>query len=350
MKKKYFYFVTGFTAMLLLIAGYTAWNSLAPEYTCTKCHEIEPSHDTWLSSAHVAVKCIDCHGSALSNGFHSLKERTGMIAMHFTGKRYKDDIRLNEEQMLRVADRCIGCHQSEHAGWLVSGHAVNYREIFTNVEHNILEKPSWDCLRCHGMFYEGNINDLMNLDGEPSSWTIKDKKQELRPAIPCLACHQVHVENPVSERYVASIDTSAVPFRYPRTALYVRADRMYLRSDMLTPVVMKDSDRPVNRAIDSHTVLCQQCHAPDYMHRAGSQDDRTPVGVHEGISCTACHKVHSNDTRESCVQCHSEVSKNCRLDVRQMNTTYISKNSSNDIHRITCLSCHDAHTVIARFR
>ena len=264
-----------------------------------------------------------------------------MVTTHFTDGKSHEDIHLTEEQVLQLAERCAECHYSEHAGWLASGHAVNYREIFMDAEHNAMEKPYWDCLRCHGMFYDGNIYDLMYLDGEPSSWTIKDKKQESRPTIPCLACHQIHSENPVSERYVSTSDTATRTIRNPRTALYMRSDKMYLRSDKLTPVVMTDDNRQVNRAIDSHTLLCQQCHSPDYVHRTGSEDDRTPIGVHEGLSCTACHKVHAGDTHESCVQCHSEVSKNCKLDVRQMNTTYLSKNSSNDIHRITCTSCHE---------
>ena len=340
MKGKHLILAAGAMAMLSVIVSYTVWNRIDPSGTCAKCHEIAPSHVSWLSSAHAEVQCVDCHGTALSDGLHSLKEKTGMITAHFSVGKHHDDIRRTEEQALKLTERCIQCHQAEHAGWLASGHAVNYREIFMDTDHNAAEKPYWDCFRCHGMFYDGNINDLMNLDGEPSSWFIKNKEQETRSAIPCIACHQIHAENPVSVRYVSSRDTAKV-IRNPRTAFYVRADKIYLRSDMLTPVAMNDGHRQVNRAVDPNTVLCQQCHAPDYMHRAGSEDDRTPVGVHEGIGCTACHKVHSGNTRESCTLCHAEISKNCKLDVRQMNTTYLSKNSPYDIHRISCESCHE---------
>ena len=340
-RRTIFIIIAGIGAILLVIAGYTTWNTLDPVHTCAQCHEIASSHATWLTSAHADVRCFECHGTALSNGFHSLKEKAGMITNHFSGAKDRDDIRLTEEQILGLADRCIRCHQSEHAGWLASGHAINYREIFMDITHNTLEKPYWDCLRCHGMFYEGTINDLMCLKGEPSAWAIKNKKQAFKPVIPCLACHQIHAENPVSVRYVSSTDTTAKTPRHPCTALYKRADKLYLRSDRLTPVMMIDDGQPVNRAIDPNTLLCQQCHAPDYVHRAGSQDDRTPVGVHEGIGCTACHKVHSGDTRESCLLCHSEISKNCKLDVRKMNTTYLSKNSPHDVHRLTCINCHE---------
>jgi len=339
MKRKYGLLLAGTIIIICIVTGYRVWNTLDPDYTCARCHSIAPSHRSWVGSAHAGVHCTACHGTATSEGFRSLTEKSGMILTHFSGEKNPEDIRLNETQVLDVAARCVQCHQAEHAGWLASGHAVNYREIFMDAKHNAMEKPYSDCLRCHGMFYAGNISDLMSLEGEPSSWAIKHIKQEKRSAIPCLVCHQIHTENPVSMRYVSSMDSSKMA-RNPRTALYLRADKMHLRSDMLTPVWMKDNGLPVNRAIDHNTLLCQQCHAPDYVHTAGSQDDRTPVGVHEGISCTACHKVHSGDTRESCLQCHAEVSANCKLDVRKMNTTYLSNESPNDIHRINCTSCH----------
>ena len=347
MKGKYLILVSGCVLMILVIVSYTAMNRLDPVHTCAKCHEVAASHATWTSSAHAEVHCIQCHGTAMSNGLHSLKEKAGMITRHLSGGIHPEDVSLTEKQVLETAERCIVCHQSEHAGWLASGHAVNYREIFMDADHNAMEKPYWDCFRCHGMFFDGNINDLMHLDGKPSAWAFKDKKQELLPAIPCLACHQIHTENPVSKRYVSSTDSAAKnQARNPRTAFYVRSDKMHLRSDMLTPVAMKDGDRQVNRAIDPNTRLCQQCHAPDYIHRAGSQDDCTPTGIHEGVSCTACHKMHSGNTRESCACCHSEVSKNCKQDVRQMNTTYLSRNSPNDVHRLTCVSCHEEKNTV----
>jgi len=338
MKGKHLILIAGAFLTLLVIGSYSTWNRLDPVQTCAKCHEIAPSHESWMSSAHAEVRCTECHGTALSDGFSSLKEKTGMIAAHLSGRKKGEDIRLNEEQVLRISERCFQCHQSEYAGWLSGGHSINYREVFMNREHNAMEKPYWDCFRCHGMFYDGNIHDLMNLDGDHTSWFIRDKRQEARSAVPCLACHQIHTENPV----LSKSDSSGRSLqRNPRTSLFVRADKGYLRTDMLTPVVMKDGDRIVNRAIDHNTVLCQQCHAPDYTHRAGSQDDRTPVGVHEGISCTVCHKPHSNSARESCTLCHSEVSKNCGMDVRKTNTTFLSPKSGNDIHRLSCVSCHE---------
>ncbi|MGV8094936.1 MAG: hypothetical protein AB2L24_24040 [Mangrovibacterium sp.] len=303
-KRGYLILAAGALTLLVVIGAYSTWNSLDPENTCARCHEIAPSHTQWKNSAHAEVRCMECHGTALSNGIHSLKEKARMVYVHAFGDQYNDDIHLTEAQALELSERCIACHQAEHAGWLAGGHAVNYREIFMDSVHNAMEKPYWDCFRCHGMFYDGNIHSLMSLEGEAQEWTIRDEEQEMRPAVPCLACHQVHTENPVSKRYVSSMDTVKSSSHHPRTALYMRADKIYLRSDHLTQVTMTDGGRVVNSATDDNTLLCMQCHAPDYLRHAGSEDDRTPTGVHGGISCIACHKPHSNDTRESCVRCH----------------------------------------------
>ena len=309
-KGKHLTLITGGVLILIVLGSYTAWNRLDPQHTCAQCHEVSPSHATWLSSAHAGVRCIECHGTAVSNGFHSLKEKTGMIMSHFTGDVHNDDIRLTEKQVLEISDRCAECHQAEHAGWLASGHAVNYKEIFMDQTHNELEKPYWDCFRCHGMFYEGTIYDLMHLDGDAHEWHIKDKKQETRPTIPCLACHQIHSDNPVSERYVSSGNSSLEKEqRNPRTSFYVRTDKVHLRTDKLFKVTMTDGAHPVKNAGDPNTLLCQQCHSPNYQHHAGSEDDRTPTGVHEGISCIACHQPHSGHTRASCAQCHPSLTE-----------------------------------------
>lgn len=306
----------GLVMLILMGAAYGTWNSLDPEHTCAQCHEIAPSHIRWKNSAHAEVRCLECHGTALSNGIHSLQEKARMVYVHVFGDRYNDDIHLTEAQVLELSERCIACHQAEHAGWLAGGHAANYREIFMDSIHNAMEKPYWDCFRCHGMFYDGNIHSLMLLEGEPQEWAIRDEEQEMRPAVPCLACHQVHTENPVSERYVSSVDTLKNSYRHPPTALYMRADKIHLRSDRLIRVTMTDGDRVVNSAVDEHTLLCMQCHAPDYHRQVGSEDDRTPTGAHEGISCIACHKPHSNDTRESCIQCHPSLTND------QVNAVY----------------------------
>lgn len=316
-RKKILFMLLAVAFVLLICGSYMTWNRLDPQYTCAQCHEISPSHARWTTSAHAEVSCVECHGTAISNGFHSLSEKIGMVITHITGNKHNDDISLSEDQVLRISEQCARCHQSEYKGWLASGHAVNYNDIFMDSVHNAMEKPYWDCYRCHGMFYEGNIHDMMDLEGnDPSKWKMRDTKQGLRSTIPCLACHQIHTDNPVSIRYISMADsTRSTIERNPKTALYMRSEKMYMRSDKLIGVRMFDGDNEVKSASDPATLLCQQCHAPNYLHHVGSQDDRTVTGVHEGMSCIACHKPHSGETKESCNTCHPNLTDEQRVAV-----------------------------------
>jgi hypothetical protein len=89
----------------------------------------------FAQSSHRKLSCKECHGTALSNGFHSLKEKGMMVVNHIKNESV-EDIRINEEQMLRVMDNCIRCHNAEYAKWISGGHSVKYKDIFLNEKHN----------------------------------------------------------------------------------------------------------------------------------------------------------------------------------------------------------------------
>jgi hypothetical protein len=102
---------------------------------------------------------------------------------------------------------------------------------------------------------------------------------------------------------------------------------------------------------DPRQALCFQCHAPRepetgsvaaasaWGPQVGSGDDRTPMGVHEGISCISCHEGHNQNARASCKNCHPKMS-NCGLDVEKMDTTYAISASAHNIHWVKCADCH----------
>jgi hypothetical protein len=84
---------------------------------------------------------------------------------------------------------------------------------------------------------------------------------------------------------------------------------------------LREGTRKVKVSDDFRQRICVQYHAPNAFHKAGTSDDRTPWGVHEGLSCLSCHQNHSNEARQSCVYCHPAIS-NCGLDVTKMNTNF----------------------------
>lgn len=309
-----------------------------PEQTCVTCHEIREPYERWAQSTHREVNCKVCHGGTLG----ALRENFTRLVGHLRDK-YHDNMALNEDQVVAMNAVCQRCHAQEYAQWQASGHGVGYAAIFLDAKHNATEQVAGDCLRCHGMFFRGNVDDVVEPLDVKGPWQLKNAAMADRPVVPCLACHRVHVAGqPVG---MAAPGTEAETSKVgPATAtghgsLYCRHERKHIAATDLPVPKIQDHGRPVQVSSDPRQRVCVQCHAPNAFGQAGSGDDRTPRGVHEGISCAACHRGHSNDARGSCVQCHPRLS-HCGLDVETMDTTFHAPQSVHNIHSVRCADCH----------
>lgn len=321
---------------------YAYWSIARPEKTCASCHEISSSVKTMGISAHTRISCFECHGTAFSNGLHSLSEKSQMIFSHLGSKPESEDIRMSEAQYLETMERCVKCHETEYADWKSSGHSATYAAIFLDEKHNKTEQLNFDCLRCHGMFYEKTINELVGPISIDGPWHLKDTAKTHQPVIPCMACHHIHspgtpakapdYSKPDSIFYQRNLENNSVGF-------YSRHEKMHFPLTQLPVPIMFNGKDTVKASDDPVYRLCVQCHAPSVWHQAGQGDDRTLRGVHEGLSCTACHETHSNNQRNSCLKCHPAIS-NCKLDVLTMNTTYSNPASPHNIHSVSCKDCH----------
>ena len=219
---------------------------------------------------------------------------------------------------------------------------MNYSEVFLNTAHNKAEPIYEDCLRCHGMFFDkGTVHDIVEPLDTAGPWKLKNANLLARPAIPCFSCHQVHQSgNPgIRQNLETPSNLHYTRKKEIHTSFYYRRDSMYFPAVMLTLQGINFQSKPVKISTDPNQSLCMQCHSPNAFNMGGTGDDRTPRGVHEGISCLACHDSHSNSAIASCTTCHPAIS-NCKLDVKKMNTTYFDRSSKNNIHFVGCTDCH----------
>ena len=290
-------------------------------------------------SSHQEISCRECHQQTLIDKFQELQKELN-LELAPGHDRVREKIDLAESDVLRLHERCRDCHGDEYEQWQRSGHAVQYAEVFLDRRHNKLQQLNDDCLRCHGLFFDGTIEDLVTPVSTRGPWRLVNPQLINRPAIPCLSCHQIH-----SRQYSAVSPEKASPqlvTENPGTSpcgFYDRREKHYFTANELPVPRIWEGEREVQVASDERMRLCYQCHAPTVTHHAGSGDDRTLRGVHAELSCFDCHQDHSLNARASCAGCHPDDS-HCGLDVRRMDTTYNARASTNDIHNVRCQDCH----------
>ena len=330
----------GVLLALLILPGGSLYYEYSQGKACARCHEIWQPYTDWHTSAHRNVACSACHGDVftLETRFHLNNIRR--LVGHISGN-LPEHVRLSTRDALQVNDRCRNCHQQEYAAWASSLHSATYAEIFLDQKHNRQQILMDDCLRCHGMHFEGGIRDLVTPLNATGPWRLSKPELARRPAIPCLTCHQMHRQGPTLFRPAqkAANASSTEEINRPSLGLFDRRELEHVSVLSLSLPKMREGTRAVKISPDSRQALCYQCHAPLSTLEVGSGDDRTPVGVHEGLSCLACHEKHGQKTRASCSNCHPQLS-NCGLNVEIMDTTFRSTKSPHNIHFVKCADCH----------
>ncbi|HTS64370.1 MAG TPA: cytochrome c3 family protein [Candidatus Acidoferrales bacterium] len=297
---------------------------------CARCHQIRENLDSWRSAAHRGINCTACHESGV-------RDNLRRVATQWFGA-IPEQIHLRADAVDAMVGKCQSCHRQEFAQWRAGPHGSTYSRFLLDREHNRKRLLMDDCLRCHGMHFEGPIGQAVQPVDTKGPWHLTDAKLAGRPAIPCLACHAMHREGMPLAKPSERIGAKQEIVR-PSLALFDRRSREHVGVDALPLPVILEGGRQVRMSPDVRQSLCYQCHAPLSAAQIGSGDDRTPMGVHEGLSCLACHQKHGQATRQSCADCHPRLS-NCGLDVEKMDTTFLNPKSRHDVHRVKCADCH----------
>ena len=338
--------------MFLIIPAGSIYYAAAGGTACIKCHELRPAYGLWDHSTHRNIQCKECHGTIFSTDVSFHLNNALQVWKHMRGE-IPERLLVKQRDISRgLQERCAKCHAQEFAAWKAGPHATTYAAIFMKEAHNQKRQLNDQCLQCHGLYFEGSIRDLVAPLDSKGPWHWQAKPALLNePAIPCLACHTIHrAGQPLAARYptmapatpstpMASREAAPPEAHRPSLAFYDRREQMHFSVDSLPLPALRNGDRKVTVAPDPKQALCYQCHAPDHTMQAGSGDDRTCLGVHEGISCLACHQKHQQSTAGSCAACHPRLS-NCGLDVEKMDTTFKAKTSLHNIHFVKCLDCH----------
>lgn len=324
------------------IYGATAYYTSERGQGCASCHEmagyVSGAHD----SAHRELGCQECHEATVATKLRHIR-------VHLFGS-MPESIRLRDVDVLEMVPDCQRCHRHEYANWHAGPHSATYSQIFADPVHNAKRLLVDDCLRCHGMHFDGAVRDLVQPQNTRGPWRITRAGFADQSSMPCQTCHWVHREGAPESRPSTRISVAGSAV-HDSLALYDRRESMHVAATGLPIPAMHDGARAVTMSQDARQALCYQCHAPRQPEtgaeaaaqmwgpQIGSGDDRTPMGVHEGLSCISCHNGHNENARASCKTCHPQMS-DCGIDVEKMDTTYANASSPHNIHWVKCADCH----------
>jgi hypothetical protein len=340
--------VAAIAILSLTVLGFTATFGASRYYTsqagqgCASCHEMAAYVGAMHGSFHRNVGCMDCHNASLATKLRHIR-------VHLVGNR-PETIRLRDVDILEMTPNCQKCHQHEYATWHAGPHGATYSQIFANPGHNSKRRLMDDCLRCHGMHFNGSIQDLVQPQDSQGPWHVTRAGFADQPTMPCQACHQVHREGVPEGKPTARVSVAGAAVN-DSLAFYDRREGIHFVATALSIPQLHDGARVVKMNRDAREAICYQCHAPRqpdatsvaaanaWGPQVGSGDDRTPMGVHEGLSCISCHNGHNENVRASCKACHAQMST-CGLDVEKMDTTYAGASSRHNIHWVRCKDCH----------
>ncbi len=327
-------------AVVLMVPGASLYYESGAGKGCTGCHEMQPVYDQWHASSHRGVACEKCHGGALTLDASFHWNNATRVYSHLRGD-LPERIAFGNRYAQAMTAQCQECHRQEYAAWQSGAHSATYERIFLDKKFNADNMLMDDCLRCHGMHFDGGIRDLVTPVSRGGPWSFVMPELASRPSMPCVTCHEVHREGrPMQKTGVEGRQPGpAQEISRPSLAFFDRRTQQYVPLAEIPMPAMREGSRAVKMSPDQRQSLCYQCHAPTAAMEVASGDDRTAIGVHEGISCLACHAQHDQKTRASCASCHPKMS-NCGLNVETMDTTFRSSDSKHNIHRVKCADCH----------
>lgn len=327
-------------ALVLMVPAASLYYESGAGRGCTSCHEMQPLYDHWQVSSHRGIGCEKCHGGALTPDVSFHWNNARRVFSHVRGD-LPEHVGFANRYVTAMTEQCSNCHRQEYAAWQSGPHSASYTRIFLDKKYNAENLPMDDCLRCHGMHFEGGIRDLIAPVSRTGPWRLLRAELANVSSMPCLTCHEMHREGQPMQKTDAEgrVPGPRQEIARPSLAFFDRRTERYIPLAELPMPALLEGARTVKMSKDQRQALCYQCHAPMATRQVGSGDDRTGLGVHEGISCLACHEQHGQKTRASCASCHPKMS-NCGLDVEKMDTTFFSSNSKHNIHWVKCADCH----------
>jgi len=154
--------------------------SSTPKF-CGSCHIMIPYYQSWLTSSHNKIACVDCHiPPGLASEFRKKYEALSMIARYITGT-------YGTNPWAEVEDSaCLKCHERR----LLAGTEIFHNVLFDHKIHltELRRKKKLRCTSCHSQIVQGSHIAVT----ESTCFLCHFKNQKLNEdTARCSLCHEV---------------------------------------------------------------------------------------------------------------------------------------------------------------
>ncbi len=312
-------------AMAVFVAGSIVVTG-QPSF-CNSCHIMNRYYDSWQTSSHSEVNCLDCH---LQPGF------AGYVKGKINGLAQAVDCivgRVGTKPNATVKD--ISCLRSEcHSVEELVSKEIDYNGIkFTHKNHvtKVVDGITISCGTCHSHF-EGDGHFNVNNDVCFTCHFLKDDESGSRLVqTSCQDCHKV--PDMVIKRGLVTIN---------------HAEFVSYKASCEDSCHKREIEK-TNEVADS---VCLNCHSFSKEQQADSVELHESHTNREKVECFACHgKVSHGQTQVSSISAMMDC-QNCHSDTHQVQrsiyaTEHPMQNEKTDIvlspmflTHVECSGCH----------
>ena len=310
---------------------------------CGTCHVMAPYYQSWQTSSHNDVKCVECHiPPGITNELHKKFEAMSMVTSYFTGT-------YGTKPWAEVPDAsCLrpGCHEQR----LLSGREVYENVLFDHQDHlaEMRRGKELRCTSCHSQIVQGKHIAVT----ESTCFLCHFKGQSLNDGVAtCTLCHEV------PER---TITTAGLKFNHGDVK---RFDMDC--ADCHAGVVQGQGNVPESRCVSCHSEQSRLARYTDteFLHQMHVTDHK--------VECLQCHNEIQHKVPErlehaqsDCATCHADGGHSSQRDLyvglggkdvepraSKMYLAGVSCESCHIIHEgtrqvassVSCMSCHGAN-------
>jgi hypothetical protein len=257
-----------------------------PAFCGKNCHIMRPYYDSWRTSSHNDVRCVDCHYEPGLIGH--IKGKINGLMQFYSYETTVDEY--SGQLYAKVMDKnCLGCHEKR-----IFSSGIDYMGVNFSHKNHLLESKrgiSLTCTSCHSMLVIG----------------MKEHQSVTDPS--CMQCHPNMASNDVGHIVVTNSTCFTCHFR----------------------------DVAGNTSISG----CPSCHGPpkEMTHSNYTNFNHTSH-LSRGFDCLTCHtniSSNANDIvpKDKCFSCHNIKERVDKYDdFSLVHNTHVTNN------KIACYNCH----------